>query len=153
MTITTCLWFQNDLDAALDRYRGLFADFELHSTTRMGDDQPAMLADWRMHGTEFRAISQTSEFRFNESISLSVTCEDQAEADRLWYGLIADGGEESQCGWLKDPYGLSWQIIPKQLYELLSDPNPARAMAAQGAMLSQQRIVIAEIEAAANAAG
>ena len=152
MTITTCLWFQNDLDAALARYKTLFDDFEVHSTMRMGDDQPAMLADWRMHGTEFRAISQTSDFRFNESISLSVSCADQAEVDKLWYGLIADGGEESQCGWLKDAFGVSWQIVPKRLYELLSDPNPGRAQAAQGTMLGQRRIVVAELEAAADAA-
>ena len=152
MTITTCLWFQNDLEAALARYESLFDDFEVHSLTRMGDDQPAMLADWRMHGTVFRAISQTSDFRFNESISLSVSCEDQAEVDKLWYGLIAGGGEESQCGWLKDAFGVSWQIVPKRLYELLSDSDPARAMAAQTAMLAQRRIVIAELEAAAAAA-
>lgn len=151
MTITTCLWFQNDLEEALERYGSLFDDFEVHSLTRMSAEQPVMLADWRMHGTEFRAISQTSQFRFNESISLSVTCSDQAEADRLWYGLIADGGEESMCGWLKDPYGVSWQIVPKRLSELLSDPDPARAMAAQQAMLGQRRIVVAELESAADA--
>ena len=150
--ITTCLWFQGDLDAALARYESLFADFEMHSLTRMGADEPAMLADWRMNGTEFRAISQAADFRFNESISLSVTCDDQAEADRLWYGLIEGGGEESMCGWLKDPYGLSWQIVPKRLYELLSDPNPHRAAAAQQTMLSQHRIVIAELEEAADKA-
>jgi predicted 3-demethylubiquinone-9 3-methyltransferase (glyoxalase superfamily) len=150
--ITTCLWFQGDLEAALDRYASLFDDFDVHSLTRMGGDQPAVLGDWRMDGTEFRAISQTSEFRFNESISLSVTCEDQAGVDRLWDGLIAGGGEESMCGWLKDPYGLSWQIIPKRLYELLSDPVPARAAAAQNAMMSQRRIVVAELEAAADQA-
>ena len=150
--ITTCLWFQGDLDAALDRYKALFDDFEVHSLTRMGAGEPAMLADWRMNGTEFRAISQASEFRFNESISLSVTCQDQSEADRLWYGLIEGGGEESMCGWLKDPYGLSWQIVPQRLYELLSDPNPSRAAAAQQTMLSQHRIVVAELEAAADKA-
>jgi predicted 3-demethylubiquinone-9 3-methyltransferase (glyoxalase superfamily) len=150
--ITTCLWFQGDLEAALDRYASLFDDFEVHSTTRMGDGEPALLADWRMNGTEFRAISQPSEFRFNESISLSVTCEDQAEADKLWYGLIAGGGEESMCGWLKDAFGVSWQIVPKRLYELLSDPNPSRAAAAQQTMMSQHRIVVAELEAAADAA-
>ena len=150
--ITTCLWFQGDLDAALARYESLFADFEMHSLTRMGADEPAMLADWRMNGTEFRAISQAADFRFNESISLSVTCDDQAEADRLWYELIERGGEESMCGWLKDPYGLSWQIVPKRLYELLSDPDPSRAAAAQQTMPSQHRIVVAELEAAADKA-
>ena len=150
--ITTCLWFQNDLEAALARYASLLDDFEVHSTTRMGDDQPALLADWRMDGTEFRAISQTSDFRFNESISLSVTCEDQAAVDKLWYGLIEGGGEESNCGWLKDAFGVSWQITPKRLYELLGDSNPSRAAAAQKTMLSQHRIVVAELEAAADQA-
>ena len=150
--ITTCLWFQGDLEAALDRYASLFDDFAVHSVTRMGAGEPAMLADWRMNGTEFRAISQPSDFRFNESISLSVVCEDQAEADKLWYGLIADGGEESMCGWLKDAFGVSWQIVPKRLYELLSDPNPARAAAAQTTMLGQHRIVVADLEAAADKA-
>jgi len=150
--ITTCLWFQGDLDAALARYESLFDDFEVSSLTRMGPDEPAMLASWRMNGTEFRAISQRADFQFNESMSLSVTCEDQAEVDRLWYGLIADGGEESMCGWLKDPYGLSWQVTPKRLYELLSDPDPARAAAAQKTMLSQHRIVVSELEAAADQA-
>ncbi len=148
--ITTCLWFQGDLEAALDRYASLFDDFEVHSLTRMGADEPAMLADWRMDGTEFRAISQPADFHFNESISLSVSCEDQAEVDRLWDGLIAGGGEESMCGWLKDAFGLSWQIVPKRLYELLGDPNPARAAAAQQTMLSQRRIVVSELEAAAD---
>ena len=150
--ITTCLWFQGDLEAALERYARLFDDFEIHSTTRMGDDQPALLADWRMNGTEFRAISQTSDFRFNESISLSVTCEDQAAVDKLWDGLIAGGGEEGNCGWLKDAFGVSWQITPQRLYELLGDPNPSRAAAAQQTMLSQHRIVVAELEAAADKA-
>jgi predicted 3-demethylubiquinone-9 3-methyltransferase (glyoxalase superfamily) len=148
--IVPCLWYQGDLEAALERYRSLFDDFELHSLERMGPD--VQLADWRMHGTEFRAISQAADFRFNESMSLSVTCADQAEVDHYWDGLLAGGGEESMCGWLKDPFGLSWQIVPSRLYELLSDPDPRRAGAAQRAMLSQQRIVVAELEQAADAA-
>ncbi len=152
--ITTCLWFQGDLEKALARYESVFTDdFELHSLTRTAAEEPAVLADWRMHGTEFRGISQPASFRFNESVSLSVVCQDQAEVDRLWYGLVAGGGEESMCGWLKDPFGLSWQIVPRRLYELLSDPVPFRAAAAQRTMLGQQRIVIAELEAAADSAG
>ncbi len=104
-----------------------------------------------MNGTDFRAIQQPSSFRFNESVSLSVSCADQAEVDRYWDGLLAGGGEESQCGWLKDPWGLSWQIVPQRLVELLSDPDPRRAGAAQAAMLTQRRIVIADLEAAADA--
>ncbi len=148
--ITTCLWYQGNIEAALERYGSLFEDFEVLSLDQMG---PVTLASWRMHGTEFRGISQPSDFRLNEAASLSVTCADQAEVDRLWFGLIADGGEESMCGWLRDPFGLSWQIIPARLTELLSDPNPSRAAAATQVMLTQKRIVVADLEAAANAIG
>lgn len=153
MTITPCLWFQGDLEAALERYTSLFADSEVFSFERMGGmEDEVQLAEWRMLGTGFRAISQRSDFAFNESMSLSVTCADQAEVDRYWDGLIAGGGEESMCGWLKDPFGLSWQIVPKRLTELLADPEPRRAAAARQAMLGQQKIVIAELEAAADRA-
>jgi len=147
--ITTCLWFSSDLEGALQRYTSLFPDSEVYSL-QAGDGYA--LAEWRMNGTDFRAIMQPAEFRFSEAVSLSVSCADQAEVDRYWDGLIAGGGEESQCGWLKDPWGLSWQIVPQRLGELLSDPDPRRAGAAQAAMLTQRRIVVAELEAAADAA-
>jgi len=153
MSIVPCLWFQSDLAGALDRYTGLFPDSKVHSLERMGAmADEVWLAEWRMNGTEFRAISQRSEFVFNESMSLSVTCADQAEVDRYWDGLIAGGGEESNCGWLKDPWGLSWQIVPQRLNELMADPDPRRAAAATQCMLGQHRIVIADLEAAADAA-
>ena len=153
MSITTCLWFQGDVEAALERYTGLFPDSEILSLQRMGGmEDEVILAEWRMLGTHFRAISQRSDFRFNDSMSLSVSCADQAEVDRYWDGLLAGGGEESMCGWLRDPYGLSWQIVPDRLGELLSDPDPRRAGAATQAMLGQRRIVIAELEEAADRA-
>ena len=151
MTITTCLWFQGDLELALARYRSLFDDFEVTSLQSMGGQSP-LLAEWRMHGTGFRAINQPADFRFNESMSLSVTCADQAEVDRYWFGLLADGGEESMCGWLKDPFGVSWQIVPQQLGTLLGDPDPKRAAAAQATMLGQRRIIVADLLAAADRA-
>ena len=153
MSITTCLWFQGDVEAALERYTGLFPDSEILSLERMGGmEDEVILAEWRMLGTHFRAISQRSDFRFNDSMSLSVSCADQAEVDRYWDGLLAGGGEESMCGWLRDPYGLSWQIVPDRLGELMSDPDPRRAAAATQAMLGQHKIVIAELEAAADRA-
>ncbi len=153
MSITTCLWFQGDVEEALERYTSLFPDSEVFSLERMGaPDQEVQLAEWQMLGTRFRAISQRTGFAFNESMSLSVTCADQAEVDRYWDGLIAGGGEESRCGWLKDPFGLSWQIIPQRLFELMGDPDPRRAAAATQAMLGQRRIVVAELEAAADRA-
>ena len=153
MRITTCLWFQGDVEAALERYTGLFPDSDIISLDRMGAmADEVILAEWRMLGTTFRAISQRADFRLNDSMSLSVSCADQAEVDRYWDGLIAGGGEESMCGWLRDPFGLSWQIVPNRLGELMADPDPRRAGAATQAMLGQHRIVIAELEAAADKA-
>ena len=142
----TCLWSSSDLEGALERYTSLFPDSEVYSL-QQGDGYA--LAEWRMNGTDFRAIMQPSEFRFNESVSLSVSCADQAEVDRYWDGLLTGGGEESQCGWLRDPWGLSWQIVPRRLVELLSDPDPRRAGAVQATMLTQRRIIVADLEAAA----
>ena len=152
MTVTTCLWFQGDVEAALERYTSLFPDSEVYSLSTMSIEPPVALAEWRMLGTDFRAISQRSDFRFSEAMSLSVSCKDQEEVDRYWFGLLEGGGEESQCGWLKDAFGVWWQIVPEQLGALLGDADPARAAAAQAEMLTQQRIVIADLEAAADRA-
>ena len=112
-----------------------------------------MLAgDFVLDGLTFRAINGgPAPFAFNEAISFSIACRDQTETDYYWDSL-SDGGEESMCGWLKDRYGISWQVVPNRLYELLSDPEPARARAAMEAMLQMQRIVVADLEAAADAA-
>jgi predicted 3-demethylubiquinone-9 3-methyltransferase (glyoxalase superfamily) len=111
-----------------------------------------MAADWTMNGMGFRGINGGPEHaRFTEAISLSVSCADQGEVDYYWDNLVA-GGRPDQCGWLKDRFGLSWQIVPDRLVELLSDPDPARAEAAMRAMLGMQKIVIADMEAAADAA-
>lgn len=152
MSITTCLWFQGDMEPALQRYTTLFPDSEIVTLQRMAPDAPPLLGEWRMLGTSFRAINERSDFGFTEAISLSVTCADQEEVDRYWYGLIEGGGRESMCGWLVDAFGVSWQIVPSRLTELLNDPDPARAAAAQQAMFGQHRLVIAELEAAADTA-
>ena len=153
MSITTCIWFQGDIEAALERYRSLFPDFEVLRTQAMGEDQPPLSVHWRMHGTDFQGINQVyDKFGATEAMSLVVSCADQEEVDHYWDGLLADGGQESQCGWLRDPFGVWWQIVPVRLMELLADPDPARARAATDAMLAQRRIVIAELEAAAAAA-
>ena len=112
-----------------------------------------MAAEWTVNGQRFKGINGgPAHAGFTETISFSVDCADQAEVDRYWDALTADGGEESMCGWLRDRFGLSWQIVPVRLYELIADPDPARAQAAVGAMLSMQRIVVADLEAAADAA-
>jgi predicted 3-demethylubiquinone-9 3-methyltransferase (glyoxalase superfamily) len=100
-----------------------------------------------LNGQRFLGINGGPQFPFSEAVSFEVRCADQDEVDYYWSNLV-DGGEESQCGWLKDRYGLSWQIVPERLYELVEDPDPARAAAATAAMLDMRKIVVAELEAA-----
>jgi predicted 3-demethylubiquinone-9 3-methyltransferase (glyoxalase superfamily) len=111
-----------------------------------------MTVEFRLEGQEFVALNGGPEFGFTEAISLFVSCGSQDEVDHLWDALLRDGGQESQCGWLKDRYGLSWQIVPDRLGELLGDPDRGRAKRAMQAMLAMQKIDIAGMERAADAA-
>jgi predicted 3-demethylubiquinone-9 3-methyltransferase (glyoxalase superfamily) len=111
-----------------------------------------MTVDFRLAGQRFTALNGGPEHRFTEAISLYVRCADQEEVDRLWDRLTDAGGEPGQCGWLKDRFGLSWQVIPDRLGELLGDADPARANAAMQAMLQMQKIEVKALEDAANAA-
>jgi predicted 3-demethylubiquinone-9 3-methyltransferase (glyoxalase superfamily) len=147
--IKPCLWFDTQTEEAIAFYTSLFGDSAVGDVMRAGDDGPVISATFRLAGQEFMALNGGPAFNFTEAISLMVRCEDQAEVDRLWDALTADGGEESRCGWLKDRFGLSWQIIPDRLMELLSDPDPARAQRATQAMLQMQKIDVAALEAAA----
>lgn len=110
-----------------------------------------MSVNFRLAGQELMALNGGPEFSFTEAVSLFVHCEDQAEVDWLWSALTADGGEERQCGWLKDRFGLSWQIVPDRLGELLGDPDPGRSQRAMQAMLQMQKIDVQSLEDAANA--
>ena len=158
-TITPCLWFDDDLEQAIDFYASVFPDAEVHHVTRYGDagpDEPGsmMAAEWTVNGLRFKGINGgPAHAGFTETISFAIDCADQAEVDRYWRALTADGGEESMCGWLRDRFGLSWQVVPRRLYALLSDPDPARARAVAGAMFTMQRIVVADLETAADAVG
>ena len=155
-SITPCLWFDDNLEEAMEFYTKIFPGSSVGNVARYGEAGPGeagtvMAADFVLDGLGFRAINGGPEFTFSEAISFSVACADQSEVDYYWDNLVA-GGEESMCGWLKDKFGLSWQIVPNRLFELLSDPDPARSQAAMKAMLGQRKIVIAELEeAAANA--
>jgi len=148
--ITPCLWFDDQLEEAATFYCGLFPDSSIGHLSRQGDGS-VLVGDFVLAGTPFRAINGGPMFRFTEAVSFSIACADQAEVDHYWYGLL-EGGEESMCGWLKDRFGLSWQVVPDRLEQLLSDPDPARAKAAMEAMLAMRRIVVADLEAAADAA-
>jgi predicted 3-demethylubiquinone-9 3-methyltransferase (glyoxalase superfamily) len=156
--ITPCLWFDDELEQALEFYTSVFPDSEVHHVARYSDAGPGdpgsvMAAEWTVAGLRFKGINGgPAHAGFTETVSFAIDCADQAEVDRFWEALLADGGEESMCGWLRDRFGLSWQIVPVRLYELLSDPDPARATAAAEAMLTMRRIVVADLEAAAEAA-
>jgi predicted 3-demethylubiquinone-9 3-methyltransferase (glyoxalase superfamily) len=154
--ITPFLWFDDQAEEAARFYVSLFEDSEITDVARYPEGAPGepgavMTVNFRIAGREFTALNGGPQFRFTEAVSLYVHCEDQDEVDRFW-SQLTEGGEESQCGWLKDRYGLSWQIVPGRLGELLGDPDPARAQAAMQAMLQMSKIDIKVLEDAADAA-
>jgi predicted 3-demethylubiquinone-9 3-methyltransferase (glyoxalase superfamily) len=157
-SITPCLWFDDDLGEAVEFYTSVFPDGEVHHVTRYGDTGPddpdsMMAAEWTVNGLRFKGINGgPAHAGFTETVSFAIDCADQAEVDRYWGALTAGGGEESMCGWLRDRFGLSWQVVPVRLYALLTDPDPERARAAAETMFTMQRIVVADLEAAADAA-
>ena len=156
--ITPFLWFDDRAEQAANFYVSLFDDSEILDVSRYPEGVPgrtagdAMTVEFRLAGRRFTALNGGPEYRFTEAISLYVRCADQEEVDRLWDRLTDAGGEPGQCGWLKDRFGLSWQVIPDRLGELLGDADPARANAAMQAMLQMQKIEVKALEDAANAA-
>lgn len=155
-SISPCLWFDDNLEEAASFYTSIFPNSSIGHLSRYteagpGEPGSVMAGEFTIDGLTFKGINGGPDFaNFTEAISFSITCRDQAEVDYYWDSLV-DGGEASVCGWLKDRFGLSWQIVPQRLYELASDPDPARARAATEAMFTMRKIVIAELEAAANA--
>ncbi|MEV5612977.1 VOC family protein [Streptomyces sp. NPDC052225] len=152
--IRPCLWFDGNAEEAVEFYRSLFPDSEVLEVQRWGEDGPGepgsvLTMTFRLAGTEYLALNGGPQFTFNEAVSFSVDCADQAEVDRLWERLTADGGEPGPCGWLKDKFGLSWQIVPRRLPELLGDPDAARAGRVMAAMMKMHKIEVAELEQAA----
>ena len=152
--ITTFLWFDGNAEEAADHYVSIFKNSKIVEVVRRGDTLPGpkgsvLIVRFQLEGQEFIALNGGPLFTFTEAISLSVAAGSQAEVDQLWDALT-EGGEEVQCGWLKDRYGLSWQINPTRLGELLSDPDPERAKRATEAMLQMKKIDIAALERAAD---
>lgn len=139
--ITPFLWFDHQAVEAMNFYVSVFKNSRVVS-------QNPMTCTFILEGVQFYALNGGPVFQFNPAVSLFVDCADQAEVDELWAKLTADGGEESRCGWLKDKYGLSWQIIPKILGELLNDPDPAKAQRAMQAMMGMGKIDVAALKKA-----
>jgi predicted 3-demethylubiquinone-9 3-methyltransferase (glyoxalase superfamily) len=154
--ITPNLWFDTQGLEAAEFYVSVFPNSTISSVSHYGDSGPreagtVLTVDFVLDGLQFTAINGGPEFTFSEAISMLIDCADQDEVDYYWSRLL-EGGEPSQCGWLRDRYGLSWQVIPAELGELIGDPDPQRAQRAMTAMLGQVKIDIAAIRAAADAA-
>lgn len=154
--ITPCLWFDSEgLDAA-QFYTSIFPNSEIRAVSHYTDAGPGaagsvMTVDFVLDGTPFQALNGGPIFQFSEAISFSISCKDQAEADYYWDKLTA-GGEESQCGWLKDRFGVSWQIVPTEFEEIMSDPDPERVKRAMQAMFGMKKLDVAALRAAADGA-
>lgn len=151
--ITPFLWFNDNAEEAVNLYTSLFRDSKILSVTDYPEGGPGpagtvMTVEFTLFGQEFVALNGGPHFEFTEAISFVVNCKDQEEVDRYWNKLIADGGQESMCGWLKDKFGLSWQIVPTILNEMLTDKDRKKAQAAMQAMLKMRKIDIAALERA-----
>ena len=144
--ITTFLWFNDNAEEAINHYCAIFKNSKIIQLNRRGDK--LFLGVFELEGQRFMALNGGPMFKFTEAISLYVDCETQEEVDSLWDKLIAGGGEASRCGWLKDRFGLSWQIIPKALGQLMGSPIPAKAQKVMEAMLKMQKLDIATLQRA-----
>jgi predicted 3-demethylubiquinone-9 3-methyltransferase (glyoxalase superfamily) len=154
--ITPNLWFDTEGLEAAEFYVSVFPNSKITNVLHYNDAGPrekgmVLTVDFELDGQRFTAINGGPEFTFDEAISMQIDCEDDAEADYYW-SKLSDGGEESQCGWLKDRYGLSWQVVPAGVLELISDPDDGRAVRAMRAMLGMRKLDVAAMRAAADGA-
>ena len=153
--ITPFLWFDNQAEEAMNFYVSLFDNSKIVNVSRYGEGAPVpagtvMSATFKLDGQTVQALNGGPQFKFNEAISFFVSCENQAEVDKYWNALTANGGEEGPCGWLKDKFGLSWQIVPKALGEMLGDPDPDKSRRTMEAMLKMKKIDVLTLQKAYN---
>jgi predicted 3-demethylubiquinone-9 3-methyltransferase (glyoxalase superfamily) len=152
--ITPCLWFESNALEAAQFYTSVFPKSEIREVHRSMADTPGnkegsvLLVTFTLTGQAYQALNGGPHDRFNDAISLSVSCDDQAEVDRLWAALTADGGRPVQCGWLKDKFGVSWQIVPKRLQELMADPDREKGKRVMQAMMRMVKLDVAELQRA-----
>ena len=154
--LTPCLWFDTRGEEAATFYTSVFPNSRIVGVTRYGDAGPrpagtVMTVDFELDGQPFTALNGGPEFTFSEAVSFQVPCHDQDEVDHYW-SKLSDGGEEGPCGWLKDRFGLSWQIVPTVLLELVSDPDPERSQRAMASMMGMKKLDVAELQRAADGA-
>jgi predicted 3-demethylubiquinone-9 3-methyltransferase (glyoxalase superfamily) len=153
-----CLWFDGNAEEAAELYTSLLPNSTIDNVWRSPAETPSgpagmvLTVDFTINGQRVQGLNGGPDFTFNEAVSFVIECDDQAEVDRLWDALTENGGEPGPCGWLKDRFGLSWQITPRRLNELLADGDPDRARRAMEAMLKMGKIEVAELERAADAA-
>jgi predicted 3-demethylubiquinone-9 3-methyltransferase (glyoxalase superfamily) len=153
-----CLWFDGDAEQAAAFYVSLLPDSHVDRVWRSPADTPSgpagmvLTVDFTIAGQRYQGLNGGPDFKFNEAVSFVIECDDQAEVDRLWDALAADGGEPGPCGWVSDRFGLSWQVVPRRLNELMEDPDPARARRAMEAMLTMGKIEVDGLERAADGA-
>jgi predicted 3-demethylubiquinone-9 3-methyltransferase (glyoxalase superfamily) len=153
-SLTPNLWFDGNAEEAANFYASVFPDSRVVSVNHAPADSPGgpkgyvVTVDWTILGQPFTGINGGPDFTFNESISFLIDCADQAEVDRYWDALTAGGGEPGPCGWLKDRFGVSWQVVPKRLQELLNGPDAGGAQRAMEAMLQMSKLDVAKLEAA-----
>ena len=151
--ITPNLWFDTEAEDAARFYTSIFEDSKINDVSYYGEAGPreagmVLTVDFTLQGQDFTAINGGPDFKFDEAVSFLINCEDQAEVDYYWEKLLADGGHESVCGWLKDKFGLSWQVIPRQLGEFIADPDKEKANRVMQCMLQMKKIDVAELEKA-----
>lgn len=156
-TITVCLWFDGNGQQAAEHYVSVVPDSRITNISHYGPDQPGkegavMTVDFELAGRPYTALNGGPEFKFTEAVSLQVSAADQGEVDRCTELLTTGGGQVGPCGWVKDRFGLSWQVVPDALKELIGDPNPLRANGAAQAMLGMTKIDIQALRDAADAA-
>jgi predicted 3-demethylubiquinone-9 3-methyltransferase (glyoxalase superfamily) len=153
--IKPCLWFNGQAEEAAKFYVALFEDAAIGDVSRYGEGAPfpagtALMVEFTLFGQRYQALNGGPQFTHSEAISLSVACRDQDEVDHYWQALTAHGGAESQCGWCKDRWGVSWQIVPDGLADLLTDPNAGRRERAMAAMMGMKKLNLATMRAAAD---
>ena len=146
--IMPCLWFDDRIDDAIKFYTETFKSAKVLDVTHQDPNGPAFTAIIELEGHKFMLLNGGPQFRFTEAVSFMIECGDQAEVDYFWNGFVGNGGEESQCGWCKDRFGLSWQVVPRQMYDTVLGPDKAGSQRATQAMLQMRKLDVAALERA-----